>query len=123
MALEDGVWHHVDSYSSTRAHRPETVALWQKVKTAADEEWERRYLCIDPVEKAYGGVVKVILVDGTVIEDAIDCADAHPLGGKPFIFDDYVGKFRGLADGIVGDAEQSRFIELANRLALSLIHI
>ena len=28
-----------------------------------------------------------------------------------------VGKFRGLADGIVGDAEQSRFIELANRLA------
>jgi 2-methylcitrate dehydratase len=117
VALEDGVWHHVDSYSSTRAHRPETVALWQKVKTAADEEWERRYLSIDPVEKAYGGVVKVTFADGTVIEEAIECADAHPLGAKPFIFDDYVEKFCGLAEGIVGDAEQSRFIELANRLA------
>ena len=88
------------------------------MKTAADEEWERRYLSIDPAEKAYGGVVKITLADGTVIEDAIECADAHLLGAKPFIFGDYVEKFRGLTEGIVGDAEQSRFIELVNRLAI-----
>ena len=42
VALQDGAWHHADSYSSERAHRPDTVALWQKVTTVEDEEWTRR---------------------------------------------------------------------------------
>lgn len=116
VALEDGVWHHEASYTSERAHRPETVALWQKITTAADEEWERRYMSDDPAKRAYGGAVEVTLADGRVLKDEIAFADAHPLGAKPFGFEEYVAKFRSLADGIAGAAEQDRFIDLAEHL-------
>jgi 2-methylcitrate dehydratase len=33
VALQDGTWHHEDSYSRARATRPDTVALWRKVTT------------------------------------------------------------------------------------------
>merc|ERR1711969_401655 len=55
VALQDGGWHHVDSYTPERAGREDTVALWHKVTTAEDEEWTRRYHSIDPAEKAFGG--------------------------------------------------------------------
>src|SRR3954454_24866653 len=33
VALQDGAWHHVDSYAPERAARPDTVELWHKVTT------------------------------------------------------------------------------------------
>src|SRR5690606_19488300 len=30
VALQDGSWHHVDSYAPERAARPDTVELWNK---------------------------------------------------------------------------------------------
>ncbi len=41
VALEDGRWHHVDSYLPARAHRPSTVALWRKVRTVEDPAGRR----------------------------------------------------------------------------------
>ena len=64
VALQDGGWHHVDSYAPERAGRPDTVELWHKVTTAEDAEWTRRYHSDDPNEKAFGGRVEITLTDG-----------------------------------------------------------
>ncbi|MSS00342.1 MmgE/PrpD family protein [Arthrobacter sp. BL-252-APC-1A] len=116
VALQDGAWHHVDSYAPERAGRPDTVALWHKVTTVEDPEWTRRYHSTDIAEKAFGGRVDITLTDGTVITDEIAVADAHPLGARPFVRADYINKFRTLAAGLVPDEEMDRFIAAAERL-------
>jgi 2-methylcitrate dehydratase len=116
VALQDGGWHHVDSYAPDRASRPDTVELWHKITTAEDEEWTRRYHSDDPNEKAFGGRVEIRLTDGTVIEDEIAVADAHPLGARPFARDDYIRKFRILAEPVLSADEIERFLDLAQRL-------
>jgi 2-methylcitrate dehydratase len=116
VALEDGGWHHERSYAPERANRPETVALWHRISTVEDPEWTRRYHSHDPKEKAFGGRVVVTLQDGSVIEDELAIADAHPLGARPFSRPDYVNKFRTLAEGVVEKAEQDRFIATVERL-------
>lgn len=116
VALQDGSWHHVDSYSPERAGRPDTVELWHKVTTAEDAEWTRRYHSLDIAEKAFGGTVVITLNDGTVITDEIAVADAHPLGARPFAREQYINKFRTLAKGQVEPAEIERFIAAAQNL-------
>lgn len=116
VALEDGGWHHERSYAPERANRPETVALWHKISTVEDPEWTRRYHSHNPKEKAFGGRVTVTLQDGSVVEDELAIADAHPLGARPFARPDYVNKFRTLAEGVVEKAEQDRFIATVERL-------
>ncbi|MEO7015698.1 MAG: MmgE/PrpD family protein [Leifsonia sp.] len=116
VALQDGGWHHVDSYLPSRAARPDTVELWRKVTTTEDPEWTRRYHSLDPAEKAFGGRVEIRLTDGSVIVDEIAVADAHPLGAHPFAREDYVNKFRMLADDVLDPAEIDRFLAVAERL-------
>jgi 2-methylcitrate dehydratase len=116
VALQDGEWHHERSYAPERAARPDTVALWNKVSTEEDAEWTRRYHSIDPAEKAFGGRVEIELTDGTVIVDEIAVADAHPLGARPFAREQYIAKFRALAEGVLEPAEVERFLELVQRL-------
>ncbi|MCR2800172.1 MmgE/PrpD family protein [Microbacterium sp. zg-Y818] len=116
VALQDGGWHHVDSYAPDRAARPDTVALWHKITTAEDAEWTRRYHSEDPAEKAFGGRVEIRLTDGRVIEEEIAVADAHPLGARPFAREDYIRKFRILAEPVLEPAEIERFLDLAQRL-------
>ncbi|HLR93688.1 MAG TPA: MmgE/PrpD family protein [Jiangellaceae bacterium] len=116
VALQDGSWHHVDSYTPERAGRADTVNLWQKIATAEDPEWTRRYHSADPDEKAFGGRVEITLTDGRTIVDEIAVADAHPLGARPFAREQYVAKFRTLAEGVLAEAEIERFLEVAQRL-------
>ncbi|MBW4031177.1 MAG: MmgE/PrpD family protein [Acidobacteria bacterium] len=116
VALQDGRWHHVDSYAPERAARPDTVELWHKITTVQDPEWTRRYHSNDPAEKAFGGRVEIRLSDGTTIVDEIAVADAHPLGARPFVRENYVEKFRLLAGGVLPADEIERFLELAQRL-------
>lgn len=113
VALEDGGWHHEKSYAPERAARPSTVDLWHKISTVEDPEWTRRYHARDPKEKAFGGRVVVTLKDGTVIEDQLALADAHPDGARPFVRENYVQKFLTLSEGILDAAEQQRFLEAA----------
>ncbi|RYV50513.1 MmgE/PrpD family protein [Pengzhenrongella frigida] len=110
VALQDGAWHHERSYAPERAARPDTVALWHKVSTAEDPEWTRRYHAVDPAEKAFGGRVVITLDDGTVLEDQLAVADAHPLGARPFARPQYIEKFRTLATDVIDDVEQDRFL-------------
>ncbi|MHA7208317.1 MmgE/PrpD family protein [Arthrobacter sp. MDT1-65] len=116
VALQDGRWHHEDSYAPARAARPDTVALWRRVTTLEDPEWTRRYHSLDIAEKAFGGRVEITLTDGTVITDEIAVADAHPLGARPFARADYVAKLRMLAAGVVDDTELDRFLAAAEQL-------
>jgi 2-methylcitrate dehydratase len=116
VALQDGGWHHVDSYTPDRAGRPDTVELWRKITTAEDEEWTRRYHSTDPAEKAFGGRLVATLTDGSTIVEEIAVADAHPLGARPFGREQYVHKFRALAHGVLEEAEIERFLGLAERL-------
>ncbi|WP_309105649.1 MmgE/PrpD family protein [Arthrobacter sp.] len=116
VALQDGSWHHVDSYAPERARRADTVELWQKVSTIEDPEWTRRYHSLDISEKAFGGSVEITLNDGRVITDQIAVADAHPLGARPFAREQYITKFRTLAAGLVDEKEIDRFLDAAARL-------
>ncbi|TFD74146.1 MmgE/PrpD family protein [Cryobacterium sp. Sr8] len=116
VALQDGSWHHVDSYSPERAGRADTVALWHSVTTVEDPEWTRRYHSLDVSEKAFGGRVVITLSTGETITDEIAVADAHPLGARPFGRAEYVNKFRTLAEDVLGPGEIDRFLRLAQRL-------
>ena len=116
VALQDGEWHHEHSYTRERATRPDTVALWHKITTVEAPEWTRRYHDPDPERRAFGGRVVIELDDGTYIEDELAVADAHPRGARPFGRAEYLQKFRTLADGVIDQAEQDRFLEAAQRL-------
>ncbi len=116
VALQDGGWHHVDSYAPQRAGRPDTVALWNRITTVEDPIWTERYHDPDPDKKAFGGRIVITLTSGEVIQQEISVADAHPAGARPFGRAEYVHKLRTLAQGIVDDAEIERFLALVERL-------
>ncbi|WP_030160241.1 MmgE/PrpD family protein [Glycomyces sp. NRRL B-16210] len=116
VALEDRDWHHERSYAPERAHRESTIALWRKVRTVEDPQWTKRYHDPDPDERAFGGRVTVTLDDGTTVVDEIAVADAHPRGARPFAREQYIAKFRALAEGVIDRAEQDRFLDLACRI-------
>jgi 2-methylcitrate dehydratase len=117
VALEDGAWNHETSYTRERSTRPSTVALWHKIATVEDPDWTRRYHASDPREKAFGGRVVITLDDGSVVEDSMAVADAHPLGARPFGRAQYVEKFWTLAEGVVPEADRRAFLDVAGRLS------
>jgi 2-methylcitrate dehydratase len=116
VALQDGRWHHVDSYTRKRASRPDTVELWHKIETREDPEWTRRYHSRDPNELAFGGRAEVLMKGGARVVDELAVANAHPLGAKPFRRDDYLRKFRTLTEGVVSTREAHRFLAAAEAL-------
>ncbi|WP_406073835.1 MmgE/PrpD family protein [Streptomyces virginiae] len=118
VALEDGGWHHERSYAPERARRPATVELWRKISTVEDPEWTRRYHDPDPSRRAFGGRAVITFEDGTVVEDQLAVADAHPAGARPFDRSGYTAKFRTLTEGIVTRTAQDHFLRAADRLAV-----
>ncbi len=117
VALQDGTWHHVDSYAPKRAGRPDTVALWHKMETCEDAEWTRRYHSRDPNELAFGGRVEITMKDGSKLVDELAVANAHPNGAKPFARPDYIKKFQLLTNGIISTRESNRFLEAVQDVA------
>ena len=116
VALQDGEWHHVRSYAPERAQRPDTVRLWHKISTIEDPEWTRRYHSHDPKEKAFGARVVITMEDGSVIEDELGIANAHPFGARPFTRPEYIKKFKTLTDDILDKSESERFLDLVQQL-------
>jgi 2-methylcitrate dehydratase len=117
VALQDGRWHHVDSYTKERAARPDTVRLWRRIETREDAEWTRRYHETNPALKAFGGRVEILFKDGSRMEDQMAVANAHPLGAKPFQRADYIRKFQTLTEGIISAQESRRFLDAAQQLS------
>ena len=116
VALEDGRWHHIDSYTRQRAGRKKTIALWHKISTQEDPKWTKRYHSPDPKEKAFGARVEIFMKNGETINDEIAMANAHPLGAAPFKRDDYINKFHTLTEGIVSKKERERFLQVVQEL-------
>jgi 2-methylcitrate dehydratase len=116
VALEDGSWHHLESYTPERASRATTVRLWHSIETREDPEWTRRYHSADRSETAFGGRIEIILNDGSRFEDQLAVANAHPLGAKPFTRADYIQKFQTLTEQIISRQESNRFLSAVQRL-------
>lgn len=116
VALQDGAWHHVQSYLPERAQRQDTVALWRKIRTIEDPAWTKRYHAEDPAEKAFGGRIEITLKDGSIISDELAVANAHSLGATPWTRPDYVRKFRTLTEDILDSGEVTRFLQVAESL-------
>ena len=111
VALEDGKWHHVNSYTPSRSNKKSTVELWQKIKTLEDKKWTQKYHDPDPNKKCFGGRVIIKMKDGKKIEDEISVADAHPSGNRPFERSNYIEKFQNLTKGIILSKESGRFLK------------
>ena len=116
VALEDGKWHHVNSYTPRRANKKSTVQLWRKIKTFEDKKWTKRYHDPDPSKKCFGGRVIIKMKDGSKIEDEISVADAHPSGDRPFERSNYIEKFQTLTEGIIKPKESERFLNYVQNL-------
>lgn len=109
VALEDGAWHHVDSYTKERANRESTIKLWHKIETKEDPEWTKRYHDPDPKNKAFGARVEIEFNDGSKLIDELAVADAHVYGSRAFGRKEYIKKFDALTEGIVKNRDE--FIE------------
>jgi len=116
VALQDGAWDHEASYAPARAARPDTVRLWQKVRTVEDADWSARFTDPAPLDKDHGARVVIRYKGGRVQADEIAVADAHPRGAQPFGRADYRAKFTALALDLVGRAEADRFLAAVDAL-------
>ncbi len=116
VALEDGEWHHVKSYTPQRAKRKSTISLWRKITTRENKKWTKKYHNKNPNKKCFGGKVIIKMKNGTIISDEINVADAHPAGKKPFGRKEYVEKFKTLTKGIVSKKESERFLKCVQNL-------
>ena len=110
VALEDGKWHHIDSYTPKRANTKSTVELWKKIKTFEDKKWTKKYHDPNPNKKCFGGKVLIKMKNGSKIVEEISVADAHPNGKNPFKRKDYIKKFKTLTNGIIESNESERFL-------------
>ncbi|MEO1483973.1 MAG: MmgE/PrpD family protein [Myxococcota bacterium] len=116
VALQDGEWHHVNSYTPERAGRADTVRLWHTMETVEDPRWTERYHATDPSVKAFGGKVEITMKGGEVIEDELAVANAHPLGASPMQRDGYIKKFTTLTEDILEPGERDRFLDAVQKL-------
>ena len=116
VALEDGAWHHVKSYTPKRAQRKSTVELWQKISTKEDPKWTEKYHDPNPKNKCFGGKVVITMKDGFTMSEEIKVADAHPAGKRPFLRKEYINKFKSLTEGIISKKESDRFLKCVQNL-------
>ncbi len=98
------------------AAAPDTVALLHKISTVEDPKWTERYHHTDPNQRAFGGRVVITMKDGTVLQDELAVADAHPAGARPFARENYINKFNILTEDIVTNSERIRFLDTVQKL-------
>ncbi len=116
VALEDGTWHHVKSYTKARATRKSTIRIWKLIKTHEDKKWTKRYHDPNPKKKAFGAKVVITLKNGKKITEEQGVADAHPYGARPFKRKNYINKFLTLTENILSKKETERFLKIVQNL-------
>ena len=110
VALEDGDWHHIRSYTKKRANKKSTIKIWQSIRTHEDKKWTKKYHESNPKNKSFGAKVVVTLKNGKKIKEELDKADAHPYGARPFKRINYINKFLILTKNIISKKESDRFL-------------
>ena len=116
VALEDADWHHIKSYSKSRAKRKSTIKIWRNIKTHEDKKWTKKYHDPNPRKKCFGAKVIVTMKNGKKYIEQLDRADAHPYGLRPFKREDYIKKFQTLTNDIIDEKESKRFLKLVQNL-------
>ena len=116
VALEDGKWHHIKSYSKNRAKRKSTIRIWRSIKTHEDKKWTKKYHDPNPKNKAFGAKVIISLKNGKKITEEQGVADAHPFGSRPFKRKNYINKFLTLTENILSKKECDRFLKIVQNL-------
>ncbi len=116
VALEDGSWHHIKSYTKARANRKSTLKIWKSIKTHEDKQWTKKYHNPNPKKKAFGAKVVITLKNGKKITEQQDRADAHPYGSRPFERQNYINKFLTLTENIIDKKESQRFLKTVQNL-------
>ncbi len=116
VALEDGDWHHVKSYSKSRAKKKSTIRIWHSIKTHEDKKWTKKYHDSNPKKKSFGAKVIITLKNGKKIIEQQSLADAHPYGSRPFKRQNYIKKFLTLTEKILDKKESSRFLKTVQNL-------
>ena len=116
VALEDGKWHHVKSYSKTRAKKKSTIKIWRSIKTHEDKKWTKKYHDPNPKKKSFGAKVIITLKNGKKITEQQNRADAHPYGKRPFKRQNYINKFLTLTENILDKKESDRFLKTVQNL-------
>ena len=116
VALEDADWHHIKSYSKSRAKRKSTIKIWRNIKTHEDKKWTKKYHDPNPRKKCFGAKVVVTMKNGKKYIEQLDRADAHPYGLRPFKREDYIKKFQTLTKDIIDEKESKRFLKLVQNL-------
>ena len=116
VALEDGNWHHIKSYTKSRANRKSTIKIWRSIKTHEDKKWTKKYHDPNPKNKSFGAKVIVTLKNKKKISESLDKADAHPFGNRPFKRVDYINKFLTLTRNIISLKESNRFLNFVEKL-------
>ena len=111
VALEDGDWHHVKSYTKARANRKSTIKIWRSIKTYEDKKWTKKYHDPDPKKKSFGAKVIITMKNGKKYTEELDRADAHPYGARPFKRENYINKFHILTDKVISKKESERFLK------------
>ncbi|MFL2893004.1 MAG: MmgE/PrpD family protein [Candidatus Pelagibacter sp.] len=111
VALEDGNWHYVKSYTKARANKKSTIKIWKSIKTHEDKKWTKKYHDPDPKKKSFGAKVIITTNSGKKYIEELDRADAHPYGARPFNREDYINKFNVLTDKIISTKESKRFLK------------
>ena len=116
VALEDGNWHHIKSYTKKRSNKKSTIKLWNSIKTYEDKKWTKKYHDPNPKNKSFGAKVIVSLNNGKKVTEQLDKADAHPYGSRPFVRKNYIEKFLTLTKNILSKKESDRFLKTVQNL-------
>ena len=116
VALEDADWHHIKSYTKSRAARKSTIKIWHSIKTHEDKKWTKKYHDPNPKNKSFGAKVIVTLKNGKRLSEELDKADAHPYGARPFKRENYINKFLTLTKDIISKNESNRFLKTVQNL-------
>ena len=116
VALEDADWHHIKSYTKSRAARKSTIKIWHSIKTHEDKKWTKKYHDPNPKNKSFGAKVIVTLKNGKRLSEELDKADAHPYGARPFKRENYINKFLTLTESIISKNESNRFLKTVQNL-------
>ena len=111
VALEDGDWHHVKSYTKSRANKKSTIKIWKCIKTHEDKKWTKKYHDPNPKKKSFGAKVVITMNNNKKYSEELERADAHPYGLRPFKRNNYINKFKILTDKILSPKESNRFLK------------
>jgi len=117
MKINETHWYQQKKKpNEKRSNKKSTIKIWRSIKTFEDKKWTKKYHNPNPKNKSFGAKIIVTLNNGTKIIEALDRADAHPYGARPFKRQNYINKFLTLTHGILQKKESDRFLKTVQNL-------